>query len=144
RDMLDQQGGLTHMVREVAYARLPWQRSLRALEAAQGNAEAVQQERDRLQWQHDELQALAPRPGEWELISNEQSRLAHGQALLEGSTRTLALLDSEDASALQALNAAAQQIQQMLRHDAQLQSVADAIESARISEIGRASRRETV
>lgn len=133
RDMLDQQGGLTALVREVADAWQTWQRSLRALEAAQGNAEAVQQERDRLQWQHDELQALAPRPGEWELISNEQSRLAHGQALLEGSTRTLALLDSEDASALQALNAAAQQIQQMLRHDAQLQSVADAIESARIS-----------
>src|SRR5690606_9307967 len=72
RDMLDQQGGLTALVREVADAWQTWQRSLRALEAAQGNAEAVQQERDRLQWQHDELQALAPRPGEWELISNEQ------------------------------------------------------------------------
>lgn len=133
RVMLDEQGGLTAQARETSEAWQAWQQAKRALQAAEQNAAALQEERERLQWQLDELDALAPRPGEWEQISNEQSRLAHGQALLEGATRTLGLLDDESGSALEALNAAAHQIQPLLRHDAHLQSVFDAIESARIS-----------
>lgn len=133
RNMLDQQGGLTALARETGDAWQSWQSATRALQTAQHNAAAMQEERDRLQWQLDELEALAPRTGEWEHISNEQSRLAHGQALLEGATRTLGLLDDEAGSAIQALNAAAHQIQPLLRHDAHLQSVFDAVESARIS-----------
>jgi len=133
RGMLDQQGGLTELARDASDAWQAWQLALRALRAAQQNVQAAQQERERLQWQLDELELLAPRPGEWELISNEQSRLAHGQALLESATRTLSLLEDESGSALQALDTAARQIQQVVRHDSQLQSVLEAIESARIS-----------
>ncbi len=133
RNMLDQQGGLTALAREVADNWQAWQQAQQSLQSAQRNAETAQQERERLQWQLEELQTLAPRAGEWELISNEQSRLAHGQALLEGATRTLELLDGDEASALQILNSAAQQVQQLLRHDTHLQSVHEAIESARIS-----------
>lgn len=133
RVLLDQHAGLAETVQATAAAWHHWREALQALEAAQRNAHDIEQERERLQWQIDELSALAPKPGEWEVVSNEQSRLAHGQALLEGATRTLALLEDESASALQILNAAAQQIQQVLRHDSQLQSVLDALESARIS-----------
>lgn len=133
RDMLDQQGGLAETARETALAWQAWQQAVAALQSAQRNADTVQQERERLQWQLDELAALAPRPGEWEQISNEQSRLAHGQALLEGSSSALGLLDNESGSALQALNMAAHQIAPLLRHDSHLQSVLDALESARIS-----------
>ena len=133
RDMLDQQGGLLEQARATAQAWQAWRQALEALQAAQHNADTIQQERERLQWQLDELNKLAPRPGEWELISNEQSRLAHGQALLEGTNRALSLLDDESGSALSALNVASQQIQTLLRHDSELQSVADALESARIS-----------
>lgn len=133
RDMLDQQGGLTEQARNTAEAWQAWQQALRALQSAQQNAQAVQQRRDQLQWQLEELETLAPQPGEWEAISNEQSRLAHGQALLEGATRAVGLLDDDSGSALQALQAASQQIQQLLRHDSHLQSVFEAIESARIS-----------
>ncbi|NLC37424.1 MAG: DNA repair protein RecN [Alcaligenaceae bacterium] len=133
RDMLDQQGGLLELARDTQHAWQSWKQALEALQAAQRNADAVQQERDRLQWLLSELETLAPQPGEWEQISNEQSRLAHGQALLEGCGRALALLDDESGSALQALNSAAHQIEPLLRHDSQLQSTLDALESARIS-----------
>lgn len=133
RIMLDEQGGLATLAGETAEAWKAWQQTRRALQEAQQNAEALQEQRDRLQWQLDELEALAPRPGEWEEISNEQSRLAHGQALLEGATRALALLDDEAGSASQALNAAAHLVEPLLRHDSQLQGVYEAIESARIS-----------
>lgn len=133
RRLLDQHAGLTESAQATAQAWQAWKQAMQALEAAQRNAATVEQERERLQWQIDELTALAPRPGEWEAVSNEQSRLAHGQALLEGATRTLALLEDESASALQILNTTIHQIQQVLRHDSQLQSVLDALESARIS-----------
>ncbi|MFA7668275.1 MAG: DNA repair protein RecN [Burkholderiaceae bacterium] len=133
RNMLDQQGGLAGLARDTAAAWQVWQKTARSLQTAQQNAHAMQQERDRLQWQLDELEALSPKEGEWELISNEQSRLAHGQALLEGATLAQSLLEDEAGSALQALNGAARQIQQLLKHDSQLQGVFDALESARIS-----------
>ena len=133
RDMLDQQGRLADLVQETRQAWQAWRQAEEALQAAQRNADVVQQERERLTWQLAEIEKLAPRQGEWEHISNEQSRLAHGQALLEGCSRTVGLLDDESGSALTALNAAAHQIEQLLRHDGQLQSVLEALESARIS-----------
>lgn len=133
RDMLDQQGGLSELTRDTLHAWQSWRRALEALQSAQRNADTMQQERERLQWLLSELETLAPQPGEWEQISNEQSRLAHGQALLEGCGRALALLDDETGSAIQALNSATQQIEPLLRHDSQLQSTLDALESARIS-----------
>lgn len=133
RNLLDQQGGLQAEARETAECWHAWQHALRALEKAQQNALALQQERERLEWQLEELRALAPAPGEWEQISNEQSRLAHGQALLEGASRALTLLDDEEGSALRALNAAVHQISQLTRHDTQLQTVLDALETSRIA-----------
>lgn len=133
RDMLDQQGRLTELARDTREAWQVWRQADEALQAAQRNADTVQQERERLLWQLEELDKLSPKKGEWEQISNEQSRLAHGQTLLEGCSRTVALLDDESGSALTALNAATHQIEQLLRHDGQLQSVLEALESARIS-----------
>ncbi|HLU00387.1 MAG TPA: DNA repair protein RecN [Burkholderiaceae bacterium] len=133
RDMLDQQGRLTDLARETREAWQVWRKAEEELETARRNAASIQERRDTLIWQLEELDKLAPRPGEWEQISNEQSRLAHGQTLLEGCGRAVALLDDDSGSAIQALNTAAQQIGQLLRHDAELQTVLDALESARIS-----------
>lgn len=133
RQLLDQQGHLGDLAHDTQQAWRAWRRALDALESAQRDADAIQQERERLQWQLSELDKLAPQPGEWEQVSNEQSRLAHGQALLEGCSSALALLDDESGSATQALNAAAHHIERLLRHDSQLQSVLDALESARIA-----------
>lgn len=133
RALLDQQGGLAGAARETTGAWQVWQQAERALQSATQNAAAIQQERERLQWQLDELNKLTPRAGEWEHISNEQSRLAHGQALLEGASRAIGLLDDESGSAIQALNAAAHELQQLVRHDSQLQGVLDSLESSRIA-----------
>jgi len=133
RELLDAQGGHADLARQVQQA---WQASLlarRELEDARRNAAALQEERERLEWRLGELERLDLAPGEWETLGNEHSRLAHAQALMDGAAQTLAALDDENGSALQALNAAAHTLQPLLRHDAQLQGVYDAIESARIS-----------
>src|SRR5690606_5768117 len=92
-----------------------------------------QEERERLEWQLSELDRLALKKGEWETITNDHNRLAHGQALLDGATQALAALSEEDGSAQHALNTASTQLRQLLRHDNQLQGVYDSIESARIA-----------
>ena len=54
-------------------------------------------ERERLEWQVNELEKLAVKPGEWAEVSNEQSRLSHAASLLEGAQEALAAIsESED------------------------------------------------
>lgn len=133
RELLDTQGGHLPLARQVQQTWQQWQHAQKALDAARENSAALQEERERLEWQLSELDRVGLQPGEWEAISNDHNRLAHAQALLDGATQALTALDSEQGSAQQALGAAGHALQQLLRHDSHLQGIYDAIESARIS-----------
>ena len=133
RDLLDAHGGHSALRQAVAAAWKDWRAVLRQLELAEKDAAGLDAERERLQWQADELDRLALQPDEWDQLQAEQSRLAHAQALLDGAGQILEALDGEEDSALQRLNSAQHHLQHMLRHDAGLHGVADEIESARIA-----------
>lgn len=133
RDMLDAQGGHQALARDTLLAWQAWQQAEKTVQKARDNQEALQAERERLEWQIGELNRLNPRKGEWESLSSSQNRLAHAQALLEGATQALAALDSDEGSAQQYLGAALHQLQPLLRHDSNLQGICDALESARIA-----------
>jgi len=133
RDMLDAHGGHGELRQAVAQAWKDWRALARQLELAEKDAAGLTAERERLQWQADELDRLALQADEWETLQAEQSRLAHAQALLDGAGQILEALDGEDDSAHHRINAAQHRLQQMLRHDPALQGVADELESARIA-----------
>lgn len=133
RDMLDAQGGHGAQAQQTRLAWQAWQQAGQALRQAQQDQHALQAQRERLEQQLDELGRLAPKPGEWEALSQQQSRLAHAQAILEGSAQALAALDNDDTGAQRQLRSAAHALQNLVRHDPRLQSICDAIESARIS-----------
>ncbi|MFW7340173.1 DNA repair protein RecN [Pollutimonas sp. H1-120] len=133
RELLDTQGGHLPLARQVQQAWQQWQQAQKALDAARENSAALQEERERLEWQLSELDQVGLQPGEWDAINNDHNRLAHAQALLDGATQALTALDGDQGSAQQALNAAGHALQQLLRHDSHLQGIYDAIESARIS-----------
>ena len=133
RDMLDAQGGHQALARETQQAWQHWQQAQKALQKARDNHEALQQERERLEWQLGELQRLSPGNNEWETLTANHNRLAHAQALLEGATQALSALESDEGSAQLYLNAALHQLHPLLRHDAHLQGICDALESARIA-----------
>jgi DNA repair protein RecN (Recombination protein N) len=133
RDMLDAQGNHQALAKQVLQAWQTWQAAEKALDEARRNAATLKEERERLEWQVTELERLGLQEGEWESISQDQNRLAHAQALLEGAGLALTALDGDEGSARHTINAAAHHIQQLLRHDSHLQSIYDAIESARIS-----------
>jgi len=133
RDMLDDHGGHGDMRRAVAEAWKAWRELERKLEEVERNAAMLAQERERLQWQADELGRLALKPGEWDELQAEHKRLAHAQALIDGASQAIAALDEDDDSAHSRLAAAAQRIAQLATHDAALAPVAEALESARIA-----------
>jgi DNA repair protein RecN (Recombination protein N) len=133
RELLDAQGGLAELGQTVSQAWKNWHRLQRQLESAEKNAQGIAAERERLQWQVEELERLALQPAEWETLQSEHTRLAHARVLLEGVVDTLATLDGEGGSAQNQLNTVVQRLQSLLRHDATLQTAWDALESARIA-----------
>jgi DNA repair protein RecN (Recombination protein N) len=132
RALLDRCGGTAALAAEVAAAFGRWRAAQAELEQAIGGDREWALERERLQWQLDELEALAPEPGEWTSLEAEQKRLAHAAALLEGARGLADALNEAD-------DAIAPRLQQMLARlrplaaiDARLAPAAELIESAAI------------
>ena len=88
RELLDAFAGCTALAGEVKAAYQSWQNANQALKAAQTQSENLQIERERLEWQFDELRRLAPAPGEWETVSQSHDSLAHAAELMEAAQET--------------------------------------------------------
>ena len=80
----------------------------------------------------DELDRLNLQDGEWQALSNNHSRLAHAQALLEGATQALTTLDNDEMSVRALLNRTVLQLQRLQQHDARLQDIIASLDSALI------------
>lgn len=130
RQLLDQHGGLQVLATEVLHAWQAWQNLKKQREAFEQNAKAMLQERERLEWQVGELDKLAVQPGEWEEISQEQSRLAHAASLLEGAQDSLQLISEGDHPLLSQLRAAHQRLSKLVTYDSNLASISETLESA--------------
>lgn len=133
RTMLDAQGGHLDLARQVRRAWQSWQAAASALQQATEQAETRNQERKTLEWQLADLDRLELRQDEWATLTNDHSRLAHAQALLEGAAQALSALDAEDVSVRKLLTRATTQIRQLQQHDAQLQNILATLESALIA-----------
>ena len=133
REMLDAHGGLQALRERVHAAWKAWRAVTRRRQAAQEDAGSLQAEREKTEWQLAQLDALDLQPGEWEQLTEEHQRLAHGQALIDGAAHALASLDEGDDSAQQRVQSSASRIGQLIKHDARLQTVYEALDSARIA-----------
>lgn len=96
-----------------------WRQAQAALEAAVGQQDSLQRERERLAWQIGEVDKLAPGMSEWEDLNTEHGRLSNAQALLDAAHGALKALEDEDSSALGGLNTA----HQLLQHQEHLEPV---------------------
>ncbi|MEI7446942.1 MAG: DNA repair protein RecN [Burkholderiales bacterium] len=132
RALLDRFAGAGAELAALAQAHAAWRALERDLERAQGSARELTLERERLQWQVDELAQVAPVPGEWDELAVEQKRLAHAATLIEG-TRGLAdaLADGDDAIA-DRLTAIQQKLRPLAAVDPSLEPVLEMLENAAI------------
>jgi DNA repair protein RecN (Recombination protein N) len=133
RELLDAHGSLQPLRQTTGLAFKAWRGAEKQLALTEQDASTLAQARERLEWQTTELARLSLGPTEWADIASEHTRLANGQALLDGAAQTLASLDEDDISVQHQLAAAVQRIGQLLRHDANLKTVYDALDSARIA-----------
>ncbi|MEJ6667165.1 DNA repair protein RecN [Alcaligenes aquatilis] len=132
-DLLDSQGGHLPLARQVAQSWQQLSQARKAVEQASQSAEQGKREQERLEWQINELSSLNLRAGEWDQLQQEHTRLAHAQALIDGSALALTALDGEETSVQQLLGKASHEMSALLRHDPGLQAIVDALESAQIA-----------
>lgn len=143
RELLDGHAGLAAAVREVGTAYREWQRLAKLRAEQETHAAARAAEREQLAWQVDELRKLAARPGEWDEIQAEQSRLAHAASLIEGARAALdAISESEDAAS-GAIAAAASRLRALTGYDSGLAEPVALLDgaAAQIEEAAHALRR---
>lgn len=98
RELLDRFAGLTEVGAEVAQAFTDWRACEARLETALGDQKVLSLERERLEWKLNELAQLKLAPGEWQELSQDQTRLAHAAALIEGAQQVVAALSEDDPS----------------------------------------------
>jgi DNA repair protein RecN (Recombination protein N) len=128
RALLDAQAGIDGQ--PLAAAWQAWRNALAALEAARTQRDTLERERERLAWQVAELDKLAPADGEWDALNAEHQRLAHGQALLDGSRTALDALSEGDPGASALVSRAIDALEPVAGYDPALQSVLDVLRGA--------------
>ena len=107
-----------------------WRKALARLDAARGQRETMERERERLAWQIGELDKLAPAEGEWETLNAEHQRLAHGQALLDAARAALAAVSGDEPSADGLSSRAIAALEEVQHYDAALGEVARVLRDA--------------
>jgi DNA repair protein RecN (Recombination protein N) len=131
-ELLDEHGALMLERRAVAAAFAEWKAAQRAREEAEAMAASALAEQERLRWIADELDVLAPQPGEWEAVTIEHKRLSHAAGLLEGARTAIDTLGDADASALSQLGAAHARMTQLATYDERISPIVELLDAAQI------------
>ena len=132
RDLLDGYAGAADLAREVAAAFRDWQDLRKQRLALETDARALEAEREQLQWQVKELDALGFRAEEWEELQAEHKRLAHAASLIEAVQYGLEVLSEGEMSTLAAVASVRSRLDGMTDFDPQLKEIIAALEPAQI------------
>lgn len=132
RDLLDGYAGSGALAAEVAAAFRDWQDIRQRRQALETDSQALAAEREQLEWQVQELDALGFRADEWEELQTEHKRLAHAASLIEAVEYGLETLSEGEASALSAVTSASGKLNNLTDYDPLLKEVMEVLEPARI------------
>ena len=132
RELLDRHAGLLPLASDVAQAYKTLSDSRRRLAQAENAGQDIERERERLEWQLEELTELSPQEGEWTLIQSEHARLANGAKLIGGCQEAIQILSEADNSLESSLSRVSGNISALAEHDVALKDVSESLESAHI------------
>ena len=143
RALLDAHAGLGALVRDVGVAWKAWRESEQLLRTASEGAEALKREREQLQWQIGELDALAFGEDEWATLDVEHRRLGHAASLIAGAQYALGVLAEDDAACERQIDGVASRLADLAEYDPALAEVAELLGSvqAELSEAVSTLRR---
>ena len=132
RDLLDRHAGLLPLATEVAQSFKTLNDSRRRLAQAENAGQDIERERERLEWQLEELTALSPLEGEWAHVQSEHAKLANGAKLISGCQEALEVLSNDDHSLESSLSKVCGSIGTLADHDSALSPISESLESAQI------------
>jgi len=132
RALLDAFADSRDLAIEVEGAWRAWQQLRRQRLELEKDAATLQAERERLEWQVQELTRLAFATDEWETLQADHGRLAHAAALIEIVEQSMETLSEGDTAALAAVNGAISRLQGARDYDPALQEILDVLEPAQI------------
>jgi DNA repair protein RecN (Recombination protein N) len=132
RGLLDAYGGLAAAAGRVAQLHAAWRQRRESRAAFEANAAAFAAERESIEWQVRELEALRLSADEWPELTAEHSRLAHAASLIEAAQSGIEALSEGEDSVLARANTVATRLGNLLEHDARLKEILDLLEPARI------------
>ncbi len=128
RQLLDDHAGVDSAA--LSHSFTQWRAAAQRLDEARSAQASLGRERERLQWQLDEVNKLSPGSEEWPELNAEHQRLSNAQALIDASRLALEAISEGDETAVRRLASAEQALRAVVGFDAELQSALDAIASA--------------
>ena len=132
RQLLDAFAGALPLARETAEAWREWQELRRQRAEWERNAQALEEERERLRWQRQDLERLAFSAEEWDALQGDHKRLAHAASLVEAVEYALEALSEGEAAALAIVEGAVARLQAAAEYDPGLREALDVLEPAQI------------
>ena len=132
RELLDRHANHLDLITEVSQLFKTLNESRRRLEQAENAGQDIERERERLEWQLEELTELSPQEGEWSAIQSEHARLANGAKIISGCQEAIDALSDADNSVESTLSKASANISALAEHDSALSDISQALESAQI------------
>jgi len=132
RELLDRHAGLLPQVHELGELYKQWSDSRKLLSQAENAGQDIERERERLEWQYEELKALSPLEGEWDAIQVDHARLANAAKIITGCQEAIDGLSESENSAESILSKTSLSIGSLAQHDPALGEISQALESAQI------------
>ncbi|MGV0962635.1 MAG: DNA repair protein RecN [Polynucleobacter sp.] len=132
RELLDRHANHMDLVAEVSQLFKTLNESRRRLEQAENAGQDIERERERLEWQLEELSELSPQEGEWTTIQSEHARLANGAKIISGCQEAIDALSEADNSVESTLSKVSANMGALAEHDYALSDISQALESAQI------------
>ena len=132
RELVDAYGKLEAHAEKVAAAHRDWRDKAGRRRAFETNAAAYVAERERLEWQVNDLTQLAFKAEEWPELSAEHSRLAHAASLIEAAEFGMEALSEGEGASLAQVNGVIARLKNLADYDPKLKEVLDVLEPAQV------------
>lgn len=132
RELVDAFGKLETLSARVAELHRDWRDKAERRRAFESNAAAYMTERERLQWQVNDLAQLEFKAEEWPELTAEHSRLAHAASLIEAAEFGMEALSEGEGASLAQVNGVISRLKNLLDYDPKLKEVLDVLEPAQV------------
>jgi DNA repair protein RecN (Recombination protein N) len=132
RELVDAYGQLAALAEKVSVLHRDWRDKAGRRRAFETNAAAYVAERERLEWQVNDLAQLDFKAEEWPELTAEHSRLAHAASLIEAAEFGMETLSEGEGATLAQVNGVISRLKNLLDYDPQLKDVLDVLEPAQV------------